>query len=291
MAKLSFARRIAQIFSSRKTVDEEFFEELCDALVEGDVGAKIAMEMTDSLESLCKKNRASSHEEILGALESMIRGCVHAADLSHERDKTNVWMALGVNGVGKTTTIAKIAKRLKDSGEPNVVLAAADTFRAAAIEQLQTHGERVGARVVSHQHGSDPAAVVFDAVSAVRAAGGGVALVDTAGRLHNKENLARELSKIDRVCAEKADEGCCKKFLVIDATTGQNALRQAEVFGETVKIDAIVLTKCDSTAKGGSIVSIGKELGLPVAFVCDGEKYDDIEPFDASAFARNFVGR
>ena len=202
-------------------------------------------------------------------------------------------MMLGVNGVGKTTSVAKLAGAFKDGTlgckVDNVVLASADTFRAAAIEQLALHGERLGVRVVSHQHGSDPSAVVFDAADALRAAGSGVVIADTAGRLHNKENLVRELQKIDRTCSLKADEGCYKKLLVIDATTGQNALRQAEVFNEAVKIDAIIMTKYDSTAKGGVAVSIGRELGLPVAYICTGEGYDNIAPFNAEAYINEFV--
>ena len=213
-----------------------------------------------------------------------------AVTLEPEAGKQNVWMMLGVNGVGKTTTAAKLSDYLKSRGTDNIVLASADTFRAAAIEQLAMHGERLGVRVVSHQHGSDPSAVVYDAADALRAKGPGIVIADTAGRLHNKENLVRELQKIDRTCSLKADEGCYKKILVIDATTGQNALRQAEVFNEAVKIDAIIMTKYDSTAKGGVAVSIGRELGLPVAFVCTGEGYKDIGPFDAEAYINDFLG-
>ena len=152
------------------------------------------------------------------------------------------------------------------------------------------HGEKVGVRVVSHQHGSDPSAVVFDAAEAVKAKGSGLVLADTAGRLHNKENLVRELQKIDKICASKADEGCYKKIIVIDATTGQNALRQAEVFNEAVGVDAIIMTKYDSTAKGGVAISIGKELHIPIAFVCTGEKYKDIDVFKPEEYIDEFLG-
>ena len=199
-------------------------------------------------------------------------------------------MILGVNGVGKTTSVAKLGNYYKNNGVNNIVLASADTFRAAAIEQLSNHGEKINIRVVSHQHGSDPAAVIFDAAEAVCAKGPGLVLADTAGRLHNKENLVRELQKIDRICREKASPDCYKRVLVIDATTGQNALRQAEVFNEAVGIDAIVLTKYDSTAKGGVAISIGKELGLPVAFICNGEKYENIRKFDSEEYINNFLG-
>ena len=198
-------------------------------------------------------------------------------------------MILGVNGVGKTTSVAKMAKMYAADGV-NVVLASADTFRAAAIEQLAMHAQKTGVRVISHQHGSDPSAVVFDAAEAVRAKGDGLVLADTAGRLHNKENLVRELQKINKTCQLKADEGCYKKIIVIDATTGQNALRQAEVFNEAVGVDAIIMTKYDSTAKGGVAVSIGRELGIPVAYVCTGEKYDDISVFNPENYIDDFLG-
>lgn len=155
---------------------------------------------------------------------------------------------------------------------------------------MNTHGERIGLRVVSHQHGSDPAAVVYDAAEACKAQGDGIVLADTAGRLHNKENLVRELQKIDKICREKASDGMYKKILVIDATTGQNAFRQAEVFNEAVGLDALILTKYDSTAKGGVAITIGKELNLPIAYVCDGEKYEDIRKFDAEKYLNEFVG-
>ena len=169
-------------------------------------------------------------------------------------------------------------------------MAAADTFRAAAVDQLSMHGEKLKIRVVKHQMGSDPSAVVFDAADACKANNGGLVIADTAGRLHNKENLVNELKKIDRICASKADEGCYKKILVIDATTGQNAVRQAEVFNDAVGIDAVVLTKYDSTAKGGALVSIGKDLNIPVLFVCTGEKYENIESFDPKKYVDEFVG-
>ena len=200
----------------------------------------------------------------------------------------NIWMVLGVNGVGKTTSVAKLASYFKGSVS-NLVLASADTFRAAAIEQLSMHGKNLDVRVVSHQHGSDPSAVVFDAADAVSAKGSGLVIADTAGRLHNKENLVQELQKIDRICKSKASEGLYRKILVLDSTTGQNALRQAEVFNEAVGIDAVILTKYDSTAKGGVAVSIGKELNIPVAFVCDGEKYQNIRKFNAEEYVNGFL--
>jgi fused signal recognition particle receptor len=286
--KKSFGEKLKNLFS--KKIDEEFFEELTDSLVEGDIGAKTAFEITDELESICRQNKISAQNEILQELKKLLLKNIREIKLEPDMTKINVWMVLGVNGVGKTTSVAKLALWFKNKGISNLVLASSDTFRAAAIEQLDTHGERIGVRVVSHQHGSDPSAVVFDAAEAVKSKGSGLVIADTAGRLHNKENLVRELQKIDRTCSQKADEGCYKKIIVIDATTGQNALRQAEVFNEAVGLDAIIMTKCDSTAKGGVAVSIGRELGIPVAFVCTGEKYENIEPFNAEKYIDEFLG-
>ena len=286
--KISFAQKFKNLFSSKK-VDEEFFENLTDVLVEGDMGAKLAYEITEELEKICREKKLSDEADIKNELKNMLLSYVKSYDLIPEPGKVNLFMMLGVNGVGKTTTAAKIAKLYKEKGE-KVIMAASDTFRAAAEEQLEMHGERLGIRVIAHQHGSDPSAVVFDAAESSRANGGGVIIADTAGRLHNKENLVRELQKIDRIAAQKADPGCYKKLLVIDGTTGQNALRQAEVFSESVGVDAIVITKYDSTARGGCAFTIGKQLGLPVAFVCTGEKYENIQNFDPEKYVEEFLG-
>ena len=286
--KKSFGSKFKALFS-RGNKNEEFYDDLTDLLVEGDIGAKTSYQIVEELESICSKNKADSEDAIINELKTLLLQSVKSIELEPDRQKQNVWMVLGVNGVGKTTSVAKLALWFKNRGLENLVLASADTFRAAAIEQLEMHGKKTGVRVVSHQHGSDPSAVVFDAADALRAAGPGLVIADTAGRLHNKENLVRELQKIDRTCSLKADEGCYKKILVIDATTGQNALRQAEVFNEAVKIDAIIMTKYDSTAKGGVAVSIGRELGLPVAFVCTGEAYENIQAFDAQSYINDFL--
>ena len=287
--KQSFGEKLKALFSKGSSINDDFYDELTDMLVEGDIGAKTAFEVVDELQSICSKEKIREQDGIIEKLRQLLLADVKPIDLKPEEGRQNIWMMLGVNGVGKTTTAAKLAKFFKNKGLENLVLASADTFRAAAIEQLALHGERLGVRVVSHQHGSDPSAVVFDAADALRAAGPGLVIADTAGRLHNKENLVRELQKIDSICAQKADEGCYKKILVIDATTGQNALRQAEVFNEAVKIDAIIMTKYDSTAKGGVAVSIGRELGLPVAYVCTGEGYDNIAPFNAESYINDFL--
>ena len=287
--KGSFGEKLKNLFKNTKKINEDFYDQLTDMLVEGDIGAKTAFFIVDELSQICQEKKITDQREILEELKNLLLQNVKSINLFPEKDKVNVWMILGVNGVGKTTSVAKMGNYFKNHGIENLVLASADTFRAAAIEQLDMHGKNLNIRVVSHQHGSDPAAVVFDAAQAVKAKGAGLVLADTAGRLHNKENLVRELQKIDKICASKADENCYKKIIVIDSTTGQNGLRQAEVFNEAVGLDAIILTKYDSTAKGGIAISIGKELNLPVAFVCTGEKYQDIAVFDEEAYIKEFL--
>lgn len=286
--KKSFGEKLKSLFG--KKIDNEFFENLTDMLVEGDVGAKTAFEIADELEEICHKEKIYEQNEIIQKLKQILLSYVKQIELKPDFSKHNIWMLLGVNGVGKTTSVAKLANLFKKQGEENIILASADTFRAAAIEQLAMHGQNLGIRVVSHQHGSDPSAVVFDAADALKSKGTGIVLADTAGRLHNKENLVRELQKINHICEKKSDEGFYKKIIVIDSTTGQNALRQAEVFNEAVGIDAIIMTKYDSSAKGGVAISIGKELNLPIAYICTGEKYENIEQFDAEKYVDDFLG-
>ena len=288
--KKSFGEKFISLFKKKSAIDDSFFEELTDILVEGDIGAKDAFVIVDELEKICIQKKIKDQDQVVAELKQLLLGSVKAVTLEPVPQKTNIWMILGVNGVGKTTSVAKMAKLFNNKAGGDVVLASADTFRAAAIEQLAMHGQKVGVRVVSHQHGSDPSAVVFDAAEAVKAKNGGLVLADTAGRLHNKENLVRELQKINKTCMTKADEGCYKKIIVIDATTGQNAVRQAEVFNEAVGVDAIIMTKYDSTAKGGVAITIGRELGIPVAYVCTGEKYDDISLFNPEEYINDFLG-
>ena len=218
--KKTFGEKLKSLFSKNSIINDDFYDELTDMLVEGDIGAKTAFEIVDELSGICSKEKIRGQDEIIVKLRELLLNDVRSLSLEPEAGKQNVWMMLGVNGVGKTTSVSKLASYFKGRGLDNIVLASADTFRAAAIEQLAMHGERTGVRVVSHQHGSDPSAVVFDAADALKAKGPGLVLADTAGRLHNKENLVRELQKIDRTCSLKADEGCYKKILVIDATTG-----------------------------------------------------------------------
>jgi fused signal recognition particle receptor len=204
-------------------------------------------------------------------------------------DDLLVMLMLGVNGVGKTTTAAKLAKQGMEL-KRRPILAAGDTFRAAAIDQLKVHGDRLGVRVVAHQHGGDPAAVIYDALEAAKAGGGNLIIADTAGRMHTKTSLIEELKKIDRVVESRA--GGCRylKYLVLDATTGRNAVTQAEIFHEAVSLDGVILAKFDSSARGGAVFSLAEELGLPVVFLCTGEKYGDIKPFNPRSYAREFAG-
>ncbi len=290
MAKTGFAQKLKSLFGIHAGIDGSFFEELTDTLIEGDLGTKTAYELKEQLEQNCRKDHITDPEQIAGLLKDMLRGFVKTAEFVPERGKVSVYLMLGVNGVGKTTSAAKLAALYNRTAKEPVILAAADTFRAAAIEQLQIHGQRLGIRVVAHQHGSDPGAVVYDAADAAAAKGGGLVIADTAGRLHNKESLVRELQKIDRIAASKAGTGCYRKILVIDSTTGQNGLRQAEVFHEAVGVDAVFLTKYDSTAKGGIAITVGRELGIPVAFAGTGEGYDDIAVFDVDSYIGEFTG-
>lgn len=288
--KKSFSESLKKLFGFYKAPDNEFFEELADALIEGDIGAKTAMEIEETLRAECKKLKITNNEDVPKVLCGILSSYIKTCTLEPPENQTSLYLVLGVNGVGKTTTIAKMGKYYKEVFNTPVILAAADTFRAAAIEQLQYHGEKIGVRVIAHKSGGDPGAVVFDAAEAANAQGGGLVLADTAGRLHNKDNLVRELQKIDRIACSKVPAGNYKKILVLDSTTGQNGLRQAEVFHEAVGLDAVVLTKYDSTAKGGAAISVGKELGLPLLFTGFGEKYGDLSAFDTESYVKNFIG-
>ncbi len=288
MKKFGFGESLRNLLRGKSEIPPSFFDDLTDTLIEGDVGAKPAFEITELLEKKCRAERIRDEEGVIAGLKEIISQWVKGASFEPPENAVSVYMLLGVNGTGKTTTAAKMAAWYKARQNLPVILAAADTFRAAAIEQLQIHGEKIGVRVVAQQHGADPAAVVFDAAQAAQGAGGALVIADTAGRLHNRENLVRELEKIDRIAMQKASEGCCKKLLVLDSTTGQNGFRQAEVFHEAVGVDGIILTKYDSTSKGGIVVSIGKELNLPVVFVGTGETYRDFAPFSAAAWLNDF---
>ncbi|HCG62271.1 MAG: signal recognition particle-docking protein FtsY [Spirochaetae bacterium HGW-Spirochaetae-4] len=287
--KKSFGARLKALFGI-KTFDENFFEELEDMLIEGDLGAKTAMEVSDAVRKLAKAEKSTSQDALQQLMKRILSDKIAAYVPELVPETTNIFLILGVNGVGKTTSIAKLATYYKNRGE-TVLLAAADTFRAAAIDQLELHAQRTGCRIVKQSHGSDPGAVIFDAMQSAKAKGEHLVLADTAGRMHNKENLLRELQKIDKVVNSKISEPACyKRFLVIDATTGQNGLSQAQLFHQAIGIDALILTKYDSAAKGGSLVQIGEKLGIPIAFVGVGERYGDLYPFDKDEFLDSLVG-
>ncbi|MDT8299762.1 MAG: signal recognition particle-docking protein FtsY [Spirochaetaceae bacterium] len=268
---------------SRSDGADDFYDDLEDLLVEADFGAAAAVALVDQLRTI--NNGGTDRETLVENLKDIIRPALTVADLNPSPDVLSLYLILGVNGVGKTTTIAKMAHRFINSGSGNVVLAAGDTFRAAAVDQLEIHGERVGARVVKQDHGSDPGAVIYDAVSSAESRGERIIIADTAGRMHNRANLIKELAKIDRIASERLGEnGIFKKILVIDATTGQNGMRQAETFHEAVGVDAVVLTKYDSSAKGGLVAAIGMKMGLPFAYLGRGEGMDDLVPFDPDSY-------
>ncbi len=281
--KDSLMGNIERVLNSFTKIDEEFFEELEETLIMSDLGAETSMAVCDELRKLVKEQGLTSPDDIKKALKSILvemLGEDKKLDLS---TKPSVILIIGVNGAGKTTTIGKLSANLKGQGK-KVLVAAADTFRAAAVEQLEVWTQRAGVDIVKHEEGSDPASVVFDALSAVKARDMDVLICDTAGRLHNKKNLMEELRKISRIIHQQA-EGCSlETLLVLDATTGQNAVNQAKLFSEVADITGIVLTKLDGTAKGGIIVSIHKELGIPVKLVGVGEKLDDLQEFSAEAF-------
>lgn len=283
-----FSNKIKSIFSSKK-IDESFFEDLEDALIEGDLGSRLTEEITEKLRGIAKERNLTNPEDLQAEMKAILSEYIRVISPSLN-EGLNVYLLLGVNGVGKTTTIAKMSKYYSQGGK-KVLLAAADTFRAAAVDQLEIHADRLGMRIVKQSTGSDPGAVVYDALSSAIAQNDDVVLVDTAGRMHNKENLMRELQKIDKIVkARGIKEENYKKFLVIDATTGQNGLSQATLFNSAVGLDGIILTKYDSAAKGGSLVQIGKTLDLPVLFVCTGEGYSDIHPFDKEEYLNALIG-
>ena len=277
------------IFSGFFSVDEDFFEELEENLILSDMGMDTTLEAVETLRERVKANKIKEPEEVKACLREILVEMLDVGSTELDlTDKPAVILMIGVNGVGKTTTIGKLANLLKNQGN-RVLLAAGDTFRAAAADQLAIWADRAKVDIVRHEEGSDPAAVVFDAMNAARARKTDVVLVDTAGRLHNKQNLMNELNKIRRVIDREGTTNSKEVLLVLDATTGQNGLIQAKQFGESAGITGIVLTKLDGTAKGGVVLAIAKEMGVPVKFVGLGEGIDDLQPFDAVAFAEALV--
>ena len=268
------------------TIDEDLYEELEEILVMSDIGMDTTIEIINRLKDKIRKEKINDPNEVYPALKDVIKGMMleGTKEVSNEEVGKKVLLVIGVNGVGKTTSIGKLAAKNKNAGK-KVLLAAADTFRAAAIDQLEVWSQRAGVDLIKHSEGSDPAAVVFDAVSAAKARNTDLLICDTAGRLHNKKNLMDELSKIGRIIDREFEGANKETLLVLDATTGQNAVIQAKQFMEACPIDGIILTKLDGTAKGGVVISIKNSLNIPVKYIGVGEGIEDLQEFDAESFA------
>ena len=274
---------VSQVFHSFQSIDEELYEELEETLIMAYIGALTSERIVEALRQKVKEEKCKDPNLLTGMLKEIIAGMLQGDSQLHLPQKPAMILVIGVNGVGKTTTIGKLAYQLKEQGN-RVILGAADTFRAAAIDQLQIWADRAGVDLIKHKEGADPAAVVFDTISAAKARKADVIICDTAGRLHNKKNLMDELSKINRVIDRELPDASKEVLLVLDATTGQNAVNQAREFMQAAGITGIVLTKLDGTARGGIIIAIKEELGLPVKYIGVGEQIDDLQPFDPQQF-------
>ena len=286
MNRKSLGAKLRELFGSP---GRDFYEELEDILIEGDIGPTTAAQIMDAARSEIRGRDGKDRERLFELLRSQLSQRLRRESLELVDDAVNLILVLGVNGVCKTTTIAKLAYFFAKQRQRRVLLAAADTFRAAAIDQLVVWGKRLGVPVVRQDPGSDPGAVVFDAISSAAANRIDLIIADTAGRMHNKAHLVKELGKIDKIAASRLSESAYKKVLVIDATTGQNALRQAEVFHEAIGVDAIIVAKYDSTARGGIVVAIARDLGIPFSFIGVGEKPEDLEPFDTETYLNRLL--
>ena len=282
-----FSGHMDELVENYKKLDDDFFEDLSDILIMADVGMKTTELAVSRLREKCKAEKIGSAEQAREALKEILADMMRTEPMRLESPM--VLLVIGVNGVGKTTTIGKLATRFKTVGR-RVIICAADTFRAAAAEQLTVWAERADVPIIKQKEGADPAAVVFDGIQAARGRHADVLIVDTAGRLHNKAHLMEELKKISRVAEREYPEARVKALLVIDATTGQNGLQQAMLFKEVANIEGIVLTKLDGTAKGGIAIAIRNELGLPVYYIGFGEQIDDLQPFDAKQFVDAIFG-
>ena len=276
---------VSQVFSMFSIVDEEMFNELEEALIMADMGVETSLAILDNLRERVKAEKVSDPEQVKAMLTEEISATLTANTQPFELTTPAVFLIIGVNGAGKTTTVGKLTKWYKSEGK-SVLVAAADTFRAAAIDQLGVWCDRAGVTMIRQGEGSDPAAVVFDAAAAAKARGIDLLICDTAGRLHNKKNLMEELRKINRIIGTQFPEAQKEVLLILDATTGQNALQQAKLFKEVADISGIILTKLDGTTKGGIVVAIKNELDIPVRFITVGEGIDDLQPFDADMFAK-----
>ena len=275
--------RLSGMFASFTGANDEFYEELEETLILADAGADVAVEAVDRLREVTKINGYRTGEQLRDALVEILEECISVGDTELMSANPTVILVIGVNGVGKTTSIGKMAARFKSEGK-KVLLVAGDTFRAAAAEQLSIWAERSGVEIVKHGEGADPAAVIFDGISAAKARGSDIIICDTAGRLHNKSNLMQELSKISRIIDRELPNASRETLLALDATTGQNGLIQAKQFKEVAGLTGIILTKLDGTAKGGIVISIASQLGVPVKLVGVGEGIDDLIPFNAREF-------
>ncbi|WP_226658317.1 signal recognition particle-docking protein FtsY [Pseudalkalibacillus hwajinpoensis] len=285
--RTSFSTKMNNLVKNYRKVDEEFFEELEELLISADVGVATVMDLIDVLKDEARTRNIKDTKELQSVISEKLAELLHKSDedgsLNIQEEGLTVFLFVGVNGVGKTTTIGKLAHKFKQEGK-KVVLAAGDTFRAGAIEQLDVWGQRAGVDVIKHQAGSDPAAVVFDAVQSAKSRGADILLCDTAGRLQNKVNLMNELEKVKRVIQREVPSGPHEVILVLDATTGQNAMSQAKQFGQSTDVSGIALTKLDGTAKGGIVLAIRHELDIPVKLVGLGEQMDDLQEFDPDTF-------
>ena len=279
----SMMGKVDALLNSFTKIDEDFFDEMEESLIMADVGAVTSARICENLRKKVKEEGLSDPTAVKGALKEIIAQMLAGDEALNLSTKPSIILVIGVNGVGKTTTIGKLAHNLHEDGK-KVLLAAADTFRAAAIDQLQIWADRAGVDLVKHGEGSDPAAVVFDAINAGKARGCDVVICDTAGRLHNKKNLMDELSKIARVIDREAPGSAKEVLLVLDATTGQNALNQAKLFQEAAGLTGIILTKLDGTARGGVVIGIKEELNIPIKYIGVGEQIDDLRPFDSKEF-------
>lgn len=285
--KKGFFSKLKEIFLG-KTIDDELYEELEELLIQSDIGMDMTMEIVADLEKQVAKKRLKVSQDVYEELKELLKDkLVYNTEENTKLDiqdgKLNIILVVGVNGVGKTTSIGKIAKKLKDEGK-KVIIGAGDTFRAAAIEQIEEWGKRTGVEVVKQSHGSDPAAVIFDTVKTAKNRNFDVAILDTAGRLHNKRDLMKELEKINKIIKEQSGNDKFETLLVIDSTTGQNGLEQAKIFNEIVDLTGIILTKFDGTAKGGIIFPITNELKKPIKFIGVGEGIEDLRKFDSKEF-------
>lgn len=287
--KSSFEEKINNVFSNFRKVDEDLLEELEEALIMSDVGVETSTKIISNLRDRVKKEKLEDAENVKDALREEIKKIFDSLDNSlHLETKPSVILVVGVNGVGKTTSIGKMANRLKQDGK-KVVIAAADTFRAAAVEQLEIWANRAGCELIKREEGVDPASVVFDAIKATKEQNADVLICDTAGRLHNKKYLMDELIKIKKVIDKELPDASKEVLMVLDATTGQNAISQVKAFKETVDITGLVLTKLDGTAKGGVVIGIANENKMPVKFIGIGEKIDDMEIFNSEDFVKALI--